>query len=238
MDASRFQLLRTAAHELRNLLNCAQLEIQGLSEQNDEASRAELLPVLARNLHQMNEILTDLLDFSMQAAGRRTLRIALLSSTEFVEELLLAFRTPATAKGLALTGECDLALCNLATDGTKLKQIAVNLLSNAIKYTDRGQVRFWLRAQGEFLWVFGVEDSGPGFDAQVRAQLFDEFYRAQQTADREGTGLGLPIVKRLVEMLGGRIRIESEPGRGSRFEVILPREQYYIEAAAGAALLP
>ncbi len=111
-------------------------------------------------------------------------------------------------------------------------------ISNAIKYTDRGQVRFWLRAQGELLWTFGVEDSGPGFDAEVREQLFREFYRAPQTADREGTGLGLPIVKRLVEMLGGRIRIESEPGRGSRFEVILPREHDDSEAASGVALLP
>jgi signal transduction histidine kinase len=184
----------------------------------------------------MNEILADLLDFSVVAAGGRRLRIALLSCAEFIEELLLAFGTPAAEKGLGLTGESDLALPNLATDGTILKQIAVNLLSNAIKYTDRGQVRFWLRAQGDLLWTFGVEDSGSGFDAEVRARLFDEFYRAQQTADREGTGLGLPIVKRLVEMLGGKIRIESEPGRGSRFEVIFPREYDGVDAGVEAPL--
>jgi signal transduction histidine kinase len=121
----------------------------------------------------------------------------------------------------------------LEADRLRFKQIVVNLLSNAVKFTPEGGcVRIRARLAHEDVLV-SVEDTGVGIPKEAHAAIFDKFYQIGETTKgvREGTGLGLAITKRLVEQHGGRIELESEPGKGSRFTFSVPLQR---DKAAGA----
>ncbi|RYD81913.1 MAG: ATP-binding protein, partial [Verrucomicrobiaceae bacterium] len=139
------------------------------------------------------------------------------------EEVLYGYEPLAEAKRLHLEGSCDAALGNLISDELKIKQIASNLVSNALKYTVQGSVRLSFRTVDPHRWMIEVEDTGPGIPPHELERIFQEFHRVKETAHQQGTGLGLAITKRLVDLLGGQIRVESAVGMGSRFEVLLPR---------------
>jgi signal transduction histidine kinase len=149
-----------------------------------------------------------------------------------VEESLASFRALARAKSIAI--ETDLPP-NVAVEADRLrfKQIVVNLLSNAVKFTpEGGRVRIAARLQGGAIFV-SVADTGIGIPKEAHAAVFDKFYQIGETTKgvREGTGLGLAITKRLVEQHGGRIELESEPGKGSCFTFSVPLRR---DKAAGA----
>jgi signal transduction histidine kinase len=224
VDAHRLRLLRTVEHELRNSVNAAQLIAHDLKDETDRAAQKELTSMLTRSIGHMGALLKDLLDYALVLEKPKTLRMESVAVAEVCEDLITAYAALAQAKGLELTIDCDPALGAVTSHRTKIVQIATNLLSNAVKYTAKGRVRLWMRALDEERWSLGVEDTGVGMATQERERLFAEFHRAKGTAHLEGTGLGLSIVKRLVELLEGEIRVESELGQGSRFEVILPRE--------------
>ena len=142
---------------------------------------------------------------------------------ELVDELVAHFQPAAELRSLAFEADYDPSLELVVGDPTKLRQISYNLLSNALKYTERGRVVLSVRAVDADRWALIVEDTGPGIAPEECGQIFSEYHRAADTAHLEGTGLGLSIVKRLVDLLRGEIHLESQLGRGSRFEVILPR---------------
>jgi signal transduction histidine kinase len=223
VDAKRLRLLRTVAHELRNSVNAAHLIAQDLKDESNPEAQRELTAMLARNVTHMGALLKDLLDYALVLERPKTLRMEEVDIAELCEDLFTAYGALAEAHGLELAIDCDPALGVVTSHRTKIVQIATNLLSNAIKYTAQGQVKFWARALDEDRWSLGVEDTGAGMASEERDQLFREFHRAKDTSHVPGTGLGLSIVKRLVELLEGEIHVESEQGKGSRFEVIFPR---------------
>ena len=130
------------------------------------------------------------------------------------------FRPMAEVKDLKLTVENDADVI-LMGDRERIMQIGDNLLSNAIKYTQAGSVSFRSNYDGETLALI-VEDTGSGMNNEERQRVFREFERLSNAATQDGFGLGLSIVKRIVDMMHGKIRLESEKGRGSRFTVEIP----------------
>lgn len=222
VDESRLRLLRNATHDLRNTINACQLTIVA-AEESDEEARRELRSVVRRNLTHMTHLVADLLTYATLFDAANSPRMVSLKVADLFEELVAHARPPAETKGLLFEAERDQTLEVVVSDPTKLRQIGYNLLSNAVKYTEHGRVRLKVGAISPDKWVLTIEDTGSGISAQEREQIFSEYHRAADTAHLEGSGLGLSIVRRLVDLLEGEIQVESEPGKGSRFDVILPR---------------
>jgi signal transduction histidine kinase len=223
IDSSRVRILRAVAHELRNTINSVQLAAVGLQKDETPQERTESISMFARNIDHMDSLLADLLDYALLLNTPSDLRLESTSLKELCDDLKAIYAPIAEAKGLRLELERDPALTTVISNRTKLVQIASNLLSNALKYTTKGSVRLLLQTLDAERWRLAVEDTGPGIIPGEREKIFGEFYRISETAHIAGTGLGLAVAKRAAELLGGKIQLDSEPRRGSRFEVILPQ---------------
>ena len=130
----------------------------------------------------------------------------------------------ATARGLALRVDAVEPGLKILTDPHRLRQILVNLVSNAVKFTNRGEIVIRVVAPGDRV-VFEIADTGIGIDPESLERIFDPFWQVEQTRTRKasGSGLGLAVARRLAELLGGDISVESAPSVGSTFRVALPR---------------
>jgi signal transduction histidine kinase len=223
IDSSRVRVLRTVAHELRNTINSVQLAAVELQKDGTPQERTESISIFSRNIDHMDSLLADLLDYALLLHTPSDVRLESTSLKELCDDLKAIYVPIAEAKGLRFEVERDPALTTVISNRTKLVQIASNLLSNALKYTAKGSVRLLLQTLDAKRWCLAVEDTGPGIIPGEREKIFSEFYRISDTAHVAGTGLGLAVAKRAAELLGGKIQLDSEPGRGSRFEVILPR---------------
>lgn len=166
-------------------------------------------------------LVNDILDFAKLESGKLELAVREWDLGELLEDALAAVRPQAEAKGLLLSVPDPTLLPGVRTDGKRLRQVMVNLLSNSVKFTDEGGVSVDVASTGdpEPQLVIRVTDTGPGIDPAEQARIFDDF---EQIAGSEGTGLGLPISRRLARLLGGDLLLESEPGRGSTFILTLP----------------
>jgi signal transduction histidine kinase len=174
--------------------------------------------------HQLSALIDELLTYSSLEAGREHARMAMVPPSAIVEEAALVVQPIAQTKGIAFEVADALALPAIRTDADKVRQILVNLLGNAVKFTDRGTVRLdYATPPGELHFV--VSDTGIGIASESHYRLFQAFGQLDGGLTRRhgGTGLGLYISRRLAELLGGRITLESEPGNGATFTLILPR---------------
>jgi signal transduction histidine kinase len=131
----------------------------------------------------------------------------------------------AEAKGLSLATYVAPELpAMLLGDEKRLKQILTNLISNAIKFTETGGVEARLECAGAEHWIMRVSDTGPGIPTEAQTRIFESFWQVDNSLTRkqQGYGLGLSIVKQLTELMGGRIVLDSQAGRGSTFDIVLP----------------
>jgi PAS domain S-box-containing protein len=219
--------LATMSHELRTPLN----SIIGFSDLLAEQTAGALTQKQERFVGHIQDssryllaLISDILDLSKIEAGRLELKYQTFQMSVAVEEVLSTVRPLAVAKRTELMTEVGEELF-LYADRVRVKQVLCNLLSNAIKFTpEQGQVRLVARSEGSLLST-SVIDTGIGIPRKEQESVFEAFHQlpAATTGVREGTGLGLSITKLLVEQHGGRIWIESEPGKGSRFHFTLPR---------------
>ena len=220
------EFLASMSHELRTPLNTILGFSELLSEQaagvlNEKQKR--FLSHIRRDAHHLLELINDILDLSKIEAGRLELRVEPFPLAVAAAEVLTSIRPLAAVKGITLDSDLDVSLM-LNADRLRFKEILYNLLSNAIKFTpSRGRV--WIecaRAEGSVRTTVG--DTGIGIAPGDQQPIFESFRQAGTTTKgvREGTGLGLAITKRLVEHHGGRIWVESELGKGSRFHFVLP----------------
>ena len=187
----------------------------------------EMLPVMHRHAARLKNLIDQLLDLTKIEAGRMTLRASEHDVIAFVRDLVLSFASAAERKQIDLRfatppGEAIL----LYFEPDKLEKIAANLLSNALKFTPSGgtiRVRVFLIGDAEV--GIEVRDNGPGIPHEAQTHLFDRFYQIDQPDPdaTPGTGIGLALTKELVELHGGSIAVESEPGFGATFTVCLPR---------------
>jgi signal transduction histidine kinase len=220
------QFLANMSHELRTPLNA----ILGYTELMHDGLYGELPPKTKSVLERVQKngkhllgLINEVLDLSKIEAGQLVLNMDDYSLKEVVHTVVTAMESLAAAKKLALTVEVSDGMPSGRGDERRISQILLNLVGNAIKFTDRGEVRVAAKAaNGTFL--VSVADTGPGISAAEQTQVFHEFHQvdSSNTKKKGGTGLGLAIAKRIVELHGGRIWVDSQLGMGSNFQFQLP----------------
>ena len=170
------------------------------------------------------QLINDILDLSKIEAGQLELRCEDFQIKDALPEVLSTIRPLAMAKNIQVRAQAGDGLGPSIADRVRFKQILYNLLSNAVKFTPKdGRIDIDCHEDGNSVRI-SVTDTGIGIRAEDQAVIFEEFRQVEGTAGdpQEGTGLGLAITKRLVEQQGGKISLESEPGKGSRFTFTLP----------------
>jgi CheY-like chemotaxis protein/HPt (histidine-containing phosphotransfer) domain-containing protein len=199
------------------------MERQGLND-----NQRPLVTTMRDSAQALLRIIDDILDFSKIEAGRLELETTAFSLSGLVGGAVDTFRPQATAKGLTIAAEIDPGSADaLIGDPTRIRQILFNLLNNAVKFTERGEIR--VRAGtaplggGVTRVTLAVKDTGIGLDDSQRTRLFQPFSQADTSTTRRygGTGLGLSIVRRLAQLMGGDVALETTPGVGSTFTVTL-----------------
>jgi len=220
------QFLANMSHELRTPLNAilgyTELILDSIYGEAPEKMRGVLERVQANGKHLLG-LINDVLDLSKIEAGQLTLSLSDYSLTNLVQGVYVAVEPLASKKNLALTTKIAPSLPAGHGDERRLAQVLLNLVGNAIKFTDKGEVAIEASLSNGSFRV-AVRDSGPGIAPADQAKIFEEFQQVDNTSTREkgGTGLGLAISKRIVEMHGGRISVESKLGKGSTFTIKLP----------------
>ena len=218
--------LANMSHELRTPLNAiigfSQVLREGMVGDVNEKQREYLDDILSSGQHLLS-LINDVLDLSKVEAGQVELQVAPFSLQDALERGVSMVREQATTEGVQVTLHKNGSLDVVSGDERRMSQVIFNLLSNAVKFTPTGgQVDVSAkRINGEMR--VSVADSGPGIAAEDLDRIFEEFQQTEAGARQlEGTGLGLALSKRFVEMHGGRIWCESEVGKGSTFEFTLP----------------
>ncbi len=228
------QFLANMSHELRTPLNAilgyTELILDSIYGEPTEKMRTVLERLQANGKHLLG-LINDVLDLSKIEAGQLTLSLDDYSLSDVVHGVVSAVEPLAAEKRLAFKAEVAPDLPTGRGDGRRLSQVLLNLVGNAIKFTDKGEVAIRASATNGAFTV-AVCDTGPGIPAADQAKIFEEFQQADSSITRKkgGTGLGLSIAKRIIEMHGGRIWVESEPGKGSTFYFSLPVR---VETQAG-----
>jgi signal transduction histidine kinase len=222
------QFVASVSHELRTPLNA----IIGFSDvlldpslEVSEEKRSRFLTHILNSGRHLLGLINEILDLSKVEAGRLELEIETTAITDVLEAAASTLRPLAAKKAIDLQIESDGHIPWVPMDAARIRQVVLNLVGNAIKFSSEGgQVRLRARAVDEIVRV-EVEDTGPGIPSEDRERIFLEFEQArigEAKSKPEGTGLGLALAKKLVEMHGGKIWVESEVGKGSRFYFTLP----------------
>jgi signal transduction histidine kinase len=220
------QFLANMSHELRTPMNAilgyTELIIDEIYGEVPERIREVLERVQQSGQHLLG-LINAVLDLSRIEAGRLTLSIADFSLLEVVQTVLTSVESLAAEKQLALTISVPPDLPPAQGDEQRIAQVLLNLVGNAIKFTETGEVGIRVSAEDE-AFTIAVSDTGAGIAAEDQQKIFDEFQQADNSSTRAqgGTGLGLAISKRIIEMHGGRLWVESSLGKGSTFWFTLP----------------
>jgi signal transduction histidine kinase len=220
------QFLANMSHELRTPLNAilgyTELMADGAYGEPSEKMLGVLQRLEANGKHLLG-LINDVLDLSKIEAGQLVLELSDYSVQDIAQTVRSTLEPLAADKKLAFKIEMDSELPPGHGDGRRLTQVLINLIGNAIKFTDAGEVAIKAEANNGSFHV-SVRDTGPGISAADQAKLFQEFQQADNAITRKkgGTGLGLAISKRIIEMHGGKIWVESQPGQGSTFTFMLP----------------
>jgi signal transduction histidine kinase/CHASE3 domain sensor protein len=229
-EASRHksEFLANMSHELRTPLNAilgfTELIQDGIYGEVPDKIRAQLDRIEANGRHLLG-LINDVLDLSKIEAGQIELAIGEVALGDVVEGVQRSTESLATSKGLRLEVQLPASLPRIAGDDRRLAQVLLNLVGNAIKFTEAGEVVVAVESIEQGVEI-SVSDTGPGIPAAERERIFEEFHQIDSSSTKRagGTGLGLAIAKRIVELHGGRIWVESTPGAGSRFAFTLPVE--------------
>jgi signal transduction histidine kinase/CheY-like chemotaxis protein len=223
------EFLATMSHEIRTPLNGIVPMLDLLQHARLAPDHHELVRTALASSHQLLRIVDDILDYSKLEADRLELETTAFNLRELLETVIQLMERAADSKGLRLSLQIDPAVrLPVRGDPVRLRQVLGNLLSNAVKFTDRGTVAVSVRRVGETAAQhqlhFEVRDTGIGIAGEAQKRLFHAFTQADASTTRlyGGTGLGLAICKRIVDLMGGRISVQSEPGRGSTFAFDIP----------------
>ncbi|MGR4863049.1 ATP-binding protein [Caulobacter sp. LARHSG274] len=230
-NRAKTDFLANMSHEIRTPLNGVIGVIAALGQTELTPAQREMVELVQSSGATLERLVSDILDVSKIEAGRLTIEERAFDLEAELGGLLDITRIRADEKGLVFRAECDASVRGVFRgDSVRIKQVLGNLLSNALKFTSRGEVVARIavadpvQAGAPSRLTLQVRDTGVGFDPELAAVLFQRFSQADTTITRRfgGTGLGLSISKTLVEMMGGEITAESQPGRGSQFDVVIP----------------
>jgi PAS domain S-box-containing protein len=235
----REEVLGIVAHDLRNPLATIVLEGEFIRR------NAALLPpdcresaeAITRAASRMNHLIADLLDVTRLEAGRLPIEPKRLSSTQVVADAFEHHQALASSRGIELRATLPAALPDIWADRDRLLQVFDNLIGNAVKFTQSGGLVTVEAVPRDSHLLFSVADSGPGIPLEDHAHLFDRFWQGRE-ARYSGAGLGLPIVKGIVDAHCGNVWVESAPGRGSTFFFTIPTAEYMAHLSANPTLRP
>lgn len=225
-EASRAKsaFLATVSHELRTPLNGILGFADLLKTELEEPDHHEYATIIHQSGQHLLNLVSEILDLTKIEAGEMTFSSVALPLPSFLEETANLHRGAAEAKGLVLNLSLGADLpATYTTDPTRLRQVLNNLLNNAVKFTPQGSISVLAQTSvGEL--AISVRDTGPGIPAEHREIVFEKFKQLENFLTREhgGTGLGLALVKQLIENMGGRVELDSEVGTGSTFTIFLP----------------
>ena len=220
--ASRKKAVHTIIHELRSPLT-AIIGYAGMIEMvNDTDKTGTYIQSIRQSSDRMRDMLCTLLSFFRLDNGKEEVKISPCRISAITHVFETEFMPIAMNKGISLT-ITNHAEAVILTDKDRILQIGNNLLSNAVKFTERGKISLTTDYDNDILKII-VEDTGTGMTEEEQQRVFGAFERLSNAATKDGFGLGLSIVQRIVAMLGGTIRLESEKGQGSRFTVEIPTQ--------------
>jgi len=227
---AKSEFLASMSHELRTPLNAiigfSELMLDGIPGQINDRQRECLSDILSSSQHLL-DLINDVLDLSKVEAGKIDLRPQNLKLAEVIDSAISTVKPLLDDRGHRLELIIEEGLPEVRADKSRLRQILLNLLSNAIKFTPPGGT-LTIEASGEGDWCqVSVIDNGIGIKEEDKQRIFEAFTQVGTSPDKkiEGTGLGLALSKQLVEACGGRIWVESEYGKGSKFTFTLPLER-------------
>jgi len=225
------EFLANMSHEVRTPMNGIIGMIDLALDTDEENERRDYLETASACAHSLLRVLNDVLDYSKMEAGKLAIEVAPFSVREFLREIEKSLEPAAREQGLRMACEVDPAVpAAVVGDAVRLRQVLVNLVGNAIKFTPRGQVAINVHLDsttgGSPQLRFSVADTGIGIPKDQQERIFQPFIQADGSSTRTygGTGLGLAITAQLVELMGGRVWLESEVGRGSTFHLTIAVE--------------
>ncbi len=220
LERTREDFVANVSHELRTPLSLikgyAETLLDGAKDNPEVATK--FLQTIDRNARRLDLLIQDLLIISSLESGRVSLSLGPVELHDLAERMLIDFKSRAEARHVQLVSSMPELLAH--ADEARLEQVLGNLLENAVKYgRENGTVTVGGRATPEGLLELFVQDDGPGIPAEALERVFERFYRVDKARSREqgGTGLGLSIVKHIVQGHGGRVWVESQPGKGAKF---------------------
>jgi signal transduction histidine kinase len=223
------EFLNQVSHELRTPLAVIIGYIECITDGlygEIETKHQEILQVVAKQSTHLKNMIDQILIYSRLEAGKQPIRVEELNLTKVLGDLKDTFEFLCRQKGLELLWEIHRESILVRSDATRLKEVISNLLQNAIKYTDKGSVTVRTGKLPAHSIMVEVEDSGMGISETHLASIFEPFMQVHKTSSensRGGIGLGLSIVKKHLEQIGGTISVRSELGKGSAFRIVLPQ---------------
>ena len=223
------EFLNQVSHELRTPLAVIIGYIECITDGlygEIETKHQEILQVVAKQSTHLKNMIDQILIYSRLEAGKQPIRVEELNLSKVLGDLKDTFEFLCRQKGLELLWEIHRESVLVRSDSTRLKEVISNLLQNAIKYTDKGSVTLRTGKLPSNAIMIEVEDSGMGISETHLASIFEPFMQVHKTSSensRGGIGLGLSIVKKHLEQIGGTINVQSELGKGSTFRIVLPR---------------
>ena len=227
------QFFSTMSHELRtplaSIIGFSQFALEDAEKDHLTQQQHNNLERILKNGQHLLGLINDALDLTKIAAGRMLVNFSQVDVRELLTSVVEETSSIARAQHLVLRAEVEEGVDFLESNPLKLRQVLLNLVSNALKFTEQGEVTVSARrvlssdSQADRI-ALAVKDSGIGIPADIQEHVFEAFYQADGSYTRKvgGTGLGLSIVSQLTTLLGGRIELESAPGQGSTFTVVLP----------------
>ena len=222
VEQRRRELVGDLTHELRTPLTVVRGYLEELADGRIEPS-PEIYLRLARETKRLERLVNDLQELSQAEAGYLPISVQPVNLRPLLESLVQKFADQILEDGPVLRLECPPQLPPVLADVDRTEQVLVNLLGNAIRYTENGSITIRAWTEPSKLWI-AVVDTGTGIAPEDLPHVFERFFRADRSRARHpgGTGIGLAISRRLVELQGGKILVESKLGKGSRFRFFLP----------------
>jgi signal transduction histidine kinase/ActR/RegA family two-component response regulator len=226
-DQLKSAFLANMSHEIRTPMN-AILGFSSLLNEPEvtEKEKEEFIKIIMKNGESLLVLINDIIEMSKIQSNQLDINNKQVNVTEILEELLVSFRLQAKPKGIALIMDVgiwrDRLICSL--DSVRFKQILSNLINNSIKFTEKGFVKFGVKAKNKDFVTFYVQDTGIGIPEEAGNSIFERFLKIEsmETKFYEGVGLGLSICNSLVKAMGGKIWYESKLGQGTSFYFNIP----------------
>lgn len=237
LETTRQKFISNVSHELKTPVTAIRIAAENLQEEKLSETARSSAQSLLRSVDRLALLLGDLSELSRIESGALSLAPERVELVAFLETLMKDLQPRGVAPGVPLALEVDApAGTTILVDALRLHQVIENLVSNALKFSPPdGEVKLSVRVteQGQ---TWEVRDQGPGIPEAEQGRIFERFYRAQAAKAKPGTGLGLAIVKHLCRLMGGEVTVESRPGAGATFRVMLPPQGTTQDSAGPPSL--